>query len=555
MRSRAAFVVVAVLALGGCVGIPTSGGVQPGNVIGDPTDPQLEFGVAGPQPGADPLDILAGFMRAALGPQDGYAIAKQFLTEQFQAEWDPDAGVVIRSDTPSITVGADANTLLYSVTSAAVVDRDGRYTEPPAATQTLEFAFAEENGEIRISSAPHGIVLSQGSFASVFTKQALYFFDPSFRYLVPDVRWFPARPTVAVRIVRALLDGPAEWLTQGVLLSAFPIATKLATSETGSSVTIESATATVDFTTEALAASPLDRDRMRQQLSATLGTPTVLMTVGPSILTAPEPTGGGAMLRPTVESAALVGSPDGFGFDTSAGITAVDGLSEQIVATGATAVTLSNDKQSAVLLAADGGVYLATVNVAAQLLDSRPGLVAPTIDPFRYVWSAVASSAASLTTFEVDGTERELQSGLPPDASVVSMDLSRDGTRLLLYLSTPIGPRLLVAGVVREAATTPIGLGELIDLPTPEGAPIDATWVDDRTVATLSAAEGVTAITLFELGGPSFSIGPLQQGSSIAGGNGTDGIRVLNAGQVWRPQGSGGWVNTGVAASFIATKQ
>ena len=56
-------------------------------------------------------------------------------------------------------------------------------------------------------------------------------------------------------------------------------------------------------------------------------------------------------------------------------------------------------------------------------MDARPGLVAPSIDPFRFVWSAQAESAATISTFEIDGTEHALTSSAPADSAVVSLDV------------------------------------------------------------------------------------------------------------------------------------
>ena len=48
----------------------------------------------------------------------------------------------------------------------------------------------------------------------------------------------------------------------------------------------------------------------------------------------------------------------------------------------------------------------------------------------------------------------------------------------------------------------------------------------------------------------------VNDATTIAGGNnGVDGLRVIRtSGEVWRLQGSA-WVNTGIVASFLATKQ
>ena len=113
------------------------------------------------------------------------------------------------------------------------------------------------------------------------------------------------------------------------------------------------------------------------------------------------------------------------------------------------------------------------------------------------------------------------------------------------------------AGVIRGDGNVPTALGELLPLAAPSGTPIDAAWVDERSVATLSQDTGAASVTEFEVGGPSASLGQIPDGVSMVGGsNGADGLRVLRTtGDAYRPAGSGGWVDTGIAATFLGTKQ
>ena len=548
MRRAGVMLLATAVALTGCVGIPMSGGVETGPVIDEQLDPDFVIDPSGPRAGSTPEVLLDDFMLALRGPQNNYEVARQFLTSDLSTRWNPDASATIRTGIPATVPGEVENMLEYTITAKAYVDADGRYFEPGTASQTLVYSFAQEGGEWRISSAPDGIVLSQSSFNIVFAESALYYFDPSYTFLVPDIRWFPSRATVTVRIARALLNGPASWLQQGVVLSAFPISTTLTTAS------ISSGVATVELSPEALSATPTERDRMHQQLAATLDVANVVMTVGGIELTTP-PTGVLAIKDPTVESAPLIGVDGQFGFEAGEGISTLVGLSTSVVSAGATAATLSNDDQTVAFLAPTG-VSVAQRDEQPVLVDARPGLVAPSIDPFRFVWSAQSSSAATLAVFELDGTERTIVSGLPADASVVSLDVSRDGARLLVYLSTPLGPRLAVAGIIRNQETVPTALGPLEFLPVVTSTPVDAAWVDNRTVATLSRGGEVSPVTLYEIGGPSVSLGQVPSGSTIVGGNGgSDGLRVLSStGEILRPQ-SNSWVSTGVSATFLATKQ
>lgn len=551
MRRGLVVIVSGALLLTGCVGIPTSGTVVAGPAITEQVDPDFIVLPSEPRPGSTQEDILIDFMLALRGPQSGWAIARQYLSGEFADAWNPDEGTLVRTGTYEIDPGPAENTLQYTFTSSAEVSSDGRYRETAPASQSLGFEFVQENGEWRISSAPNGIVLSQSSFDVVFTEQALYFFDPSYQYLVPDVRWFPSRATASKRTVTELLEGPAPWLQQGVLLSAFPIATTVVSAD------IVSGTATVDLSAEALTASPVDRDRMRQQLAATLDVATVVMTVaGIELVT---PSGLAAAIRnPEVESAVLLGTGEELGFASDEGLASIPGISDQAVAAGATAATLGSDKQTLAILSDSGVSVIRSGQGQPTVVDERANLIAPALDPFRFVWSADRNSAGSIAVFEVDGTQLPLTNSLPGDARISSIDVSRDGTRLLIGLSTNVGPRLVVAGIIRQqGSNTPTAIGELFDLPVPGGTIIDATWVSDRSVAAVLKSGDAFPITVVEIGGPSAQFGSAVDAIGIAGGNGgTSGIRVLQAdGSVLSPRGSGGWVDTGLRALFLGTKQ
>ena len=549
-RSGSIAALASVLLLAGCVGIPTSGGVVTGAIIDEQVDPDVVVLPDAPRPGSSQEEILEDFLLALRGPQSSYAIARQYLADTFAEVWNPDESAIVRTGIPVISPGLVADTLQYTFTSKAIVDASGIYSEPPPAQQTFQYAFVQEDGEWRISEAPNGIILSQSSFDVVFTQQALYFFDPSYQYLVPDVRWFPARATVTTRIVRELLAGPAGWLQPGAVVSAFPVATTVEGAQ------LASGTAIIDLSVEALTAGPTDRDRMRQQLAASLDVGSVVLTVGGSVMDLP-PAGAGAIRNPSVEPAVLVGADGAFGFETSAGIAQVEGISDQVVAAGATAATLSNDKQVAAILTPTGVQVVRSSGDGPLLVDSRPGLVAPSLDPFRFVWSVPADDPTALRVFETDGTPHAVSSGLPSDAQVVSLAVSRDGTRLIVYLDTPAGARLQVAGIIRQADNVPIELGSLVDLPVSSATPVAAAWVSDRVVAAVARGAEAFPVTLVEIGGPSSPLSQVPNAIGITGGNGgVDGLRVLAAdGSIWQPRGSGGWVSTGLNATFLATRQ
>jgi hypothetical protein len=157
--------------------------------------------------------------------------------------------------------------------------------------------------------------------------------------------------------------------------------------------------------------------------------------------------------------------------------------------------------------------------------------------------------------FGLDGKGHDVTSTLPVDGRVISIAVSRDGTRLLTYLLTSGGPQLIVSGIVRQDGV-PVGLGEPFILQVGSASPLAATWVDNRTVATLAATDEETLVTVLEIGGPSSALGQLDDGVTIVGGNGgSDGLRVLNGdGEVFFPRGTS-WQMTDITATVLATQQ
>ncbi len=218
----AALTVVAVTA---CAAIPTDGPVRAGQSVKDESISGVDFRPDKPVDGSDQTAILRGFVAAGTGAQDDYAIAR-VSRGRLREEVEPRRGVTILQGSGTVERVADRE-LTYTLTASATVDQDGEYTQAVRpTTSTLTFQFVRQDGQWRIAYAPDGIILTPVSFESVFQEHALYFFDPTYQFLVPDERWFLARSSTSTRIASALLAGPADWL-KGAVVSAFPEGTQL----------------------------------------------------------------------------------------------------------------------------------------------------------------------------------------------------------------------------------------------------------------------------------------------------------------------------------------
>ena len=538
--------------LTGCTGIPTSGQVIAGPEVGF-AEADFVLNPAGPQEGAAPRDILAGFMTAVRAPQGGYQVAREFLTPSLATEWDPDAAALVRASAPvflDVIATDDVARVDYVVETIGEVDQRGRYRETLPTSRTLEFGFTLVDGQWRISSAPDGVVLSQAGFGSAFTETALYFLDPTGRFLVPDVRWFADRSTTPNKAVQELLAGPTEWL-QRVVITEFPAGTTIG----AQSVEIRSGQALVDLSAEAASATPAARSAMWSQLAATLGVADVRLSAAgvPLEVTAAVPA---PVVDPQPSGTVVVGTGDAFGFGTDDGVVEIDGISATIVADGALGVTLAHDQLSAAYLADDGTVrFVAAGDAAPIVLDTRAGLIVPSLDPYGFVWTATAGAGdAGIAAISTQGDAIPLvPDGLPTELSVVSIDVSRDGTRLLVAASSALGPRLLVYGIARTDGV-PGQLTGPLELVAPTGSIIDAAWVDDRSVVVLGGLNAIRAVHV-PLGGPSAELGGVAGAVAIAGGRGgVSGIRAL-AGDRILAASSGGWSDTGIVAVLLGIQQ
>lgn len=550
-----ALTIAVATALAGCASIPSTGNVQTGDPITSNVQSDIEYLPSGPVPGSDQERILRGFVAAGTGSQGDYAVAREYLTSAFAKKWNPRAGVIVRQGSGTFSTVSDSQAT-FTVQSAATVDADGHYTESAPSTSTdLSFKFVKVKGEWRLSYAPDGIQLSTANFDLVFRPHAVYFFDPTYGYLVPDQRWFLARTSTTTRIVSALLAGPSTWL-RGAVVSAFPEGTQLSLG----SVTVSSGTAKVDLTGDALSADSTARSRMHAQLLASLSTVATVSAVDISVegnaLSIPADTGSPPSTNPTVDARPLVIAKGQFGFASPSTVAPIAGLTKAVTSLNPTSVELST-KQTVAAVGTASGVYAVKDDGVARRVDSRQGLVDPSLDDLGYVWSAQADEPRSLTAWSLEGVAHPLTTSLPADERLVAFKVSRDGTRIVLLLDADGTTRLLVAAVIRDSKHVPIKLGEPLELTPPAGNPVSVTWVDELTVATLSTNDaGDSLVSEDDVGGETTDLGrPSGTGVEIVGGNGADRVRVLTAsGDLLEPRGNG-WEDTGISADLLATQR
>ncbi|BDZ46001.1 GerMN domain-containing protein [Naasia aerilata] len=555
---RTAVAAIGVALLAGCASIPVSGAVHEGDTVEAGEDLGFDFRPQGPEAGDTPSEILSGFIAAGAGPQDNYATARDFLTRDLAKEWNPAAGVLVHGRATS-TLADSPTSLSLVVPATGTVDGTGRYDEFADAVQIeLPFRFVQENGEWRISQAPNGTVLARAIFDRLFSMRSLYFYDPTFTYLVPDLRWFPSTADAPTRVVEALLAGPTAPLASPVLATAFPDGTSLERQ----SVTPTNGQAIVELNDEVVQADAVTKQRMQYQLARSLVGGSILsvrISVDGTDLEIPDFANGRApVVQPLVNPSALVLRDGTFGFLSGGELTPLEGFSDAVAGLDPTSVVFSADQELAAVHGGNAAAYAVARGENPVAVDARPGLVAPDLDGQGYLWTVPADAPQALTATRPGGSPLPIAANWTDASGVVSLAVSRDSTRLLALLTTPDGPRLRVYGIVRDKSAAPTQLSSTwYELIPPTGVPAGATWVSDTTVASLGrAADGSAAVVAQDVGGHRLdTVGDIDDAVALSGGNGLSGLRALTADGDVRVLRGAAWQTTASQVGLLAAQR
>ncbi|WP_417508338.1 GerMN domain-containing protein [Microbacterium sp.] len=536
-----------VAALTACTSLPMSGEANAGLSVDDVDfDPDISQIAARPLEGASPEQIVEGFLDAALTPDNGWAIAREFLTPQLADTWRPSAGVSIDSGAPAREFTADIDGEEETAANADVrvvldqvarIDEAGQYTELTGDDAVASFQVERnDDGEWRIAVADDGIFLDAEAFSQVYRRYSLQYFDHSWTHLVPDVRWYPRRQTVATTLTQALLNGePSEWLAPAVR-SAIPGDVTLARDAVPIS---PEKIATVDLTPNASALDPTQTARMRTQLEATLrpaGVTEVRLTVNGRDLDA----GRATIETGRTESSPMVLTEAQFGTYIGEEIIPYDGITNEIVeiAPSVQAIDVAVDDSHAAVQLKNGEVFTVSDGRVDQL-DARPGLIKPSIDPYGFTWSVPASAPQALTAWQSDVTPIT-PAGAFPDASAISaVRVAADGVRLAAVITVGGQRWLALAVIVRDQNQVPVEIGPAHPVAQIEGEVMGMSWIGDDTLGILVDSDAARVMLTQKVGGPGTEAAAPAQAMAISGGRTSVAVRILDeAGVLFAQRGT-----------------
>ncbi len=538
-----------VLLLASCAHIPTSGpvGKSSEGSAGNLNAPV--FLPAAPQPGAAPETIIEDFYRAGSGYEDDYAVAREYLTQASSVAWKPDQRALVYREARVVGTGVD-NVYNYELDVAYSVDADGIATQmPPGTMENIPATVTQVDGEWRISAIPHGTAIPEETFKVIYGAYPIYFYDPSFTYAVPDVRWFIKNKTVKA-MTSALLGGPAPYL-RGAAVTAFPSGIKLARE----SVPVVSGAAQVDLTAKELTeASTEDRLRMQTQLSLTFRSQPDVVNVelrANQDLVRVEDTG--SVLPPVqnknvpARQIAVSGNElvryENNRVSPLPDMQTVSALVPRFPAESPVSQTVAFLNESRTTL------YSMVPGQPARALTTRSTLTHPSFSLHDWVWAAGpgATGATEIVAYHPAGVAEgaavptiTLAPSWLAGRTIKDLRVSREGVRALVISEQNGKTRVQVAGIIRAADGTPKELTSPITLMT-DSEPDQGVWVTDTTVAVMkgSPAANVTPELLSLTSGQPQQLAPWPGLVGLSAGNGQDEVYGQSVEGIFQRLGNG----------------
>ncbi|QCX28199.1 GerMN domain-containing protein [Nocardioides jishulii] len=457
-RSRRRFAaLLTVLALGvltACVQMPTEGPLV--RVDPQAADEDEGGGFYDPRPpadGADPEEIVLGFLEAMKATPVTTSVASEFLTERAQRTWSPEKGTITYSDFGPAVGFARVRVPLVE---AHRYDRRGAWEHRlPDEDATLTFPMAIEGEEWRIDAAPDALVVPESWFDDGFQSASLHFFDPTGTILVPEPVRVPSGDQMATALVRGLLEGAPD---RAVSRSAFP-AGRLAMNSVPidddgvADVVIEDVDGTVDTTSAEEMLAQLtwtlrqvpDVDKVRLTIDdrpVTMADGAREVSVQSSLAFSPLGRDTNRDLFALVDGRLVRG--DFENFSTTAGPLG-SGLGVRSVGVsldGTRAVGVTRDGRSAVAAALEKGAPDET------FVEGASDLLRPVFDFAGRVWLVDRTpSGARVWVKSGDGDPVEVEVPGVTGEDVTLFLVSRDSSRLVAVIRGPDRDRVVVSRV------------------------------------------------------------------------------------------------------------
>ncbi|MCK5892661.1 GerMN domain-containing protein [Aeromicrobium sp.] len=261
---RVAMVLVAALVLPGCASLPTATDVERASDVEVGSD-LITYQPAPPAPGAEPQEIVAGFLDAMLAYPVSSGTASAYLSSDAAAEWAAGDGVrIYRSPVIQVRETGETTTLVdLDLQESGRLDRNGHFI---AAQGSASFALelVLDDGDWRIANPPAGLAVTQGYFETYYEALDVFLFDVRGEQLVADPVHLQVGERLATSLTAALVAGGPPRVA-GETRTYVPDP-----SDWNPAVTVAQGRATVEFSTSLTTLDLEVRRRLSAQVVRTL---------------------------------------------------------------------------------------------------------------------------------------------------------------------------------------------------------------------------------------------------------------------------------------------
>lgn len=445
----------AVALLSGCVQMPVQGPVvRVEGRASDAADSGAYYDPRPPQPGADPREIVLGFLEAMKATPVRTSVAAAFLSEGAQRSWRPEDATVTYAD---LGPPSGSSEVVLQLVQAQSYDHRGSWQRAvPPNRSTLRFPMTLEGEEWRIDAAPNALVVPEAWFQDWYQRASLHFLDPTQTLLVPEPVVVPRGDQMATALVRGLLAGPPR---PAVSRGAFPDGVRLAMN----SVPIDDGVADVVLEDVDGRVDDVASEEMVAQLTWTLRQVERVTHVRLTIDDRPVALPGGAREFPV--TAGLPFSPVGVrperdlfalmegrlvrgGFEN---FSATDGPFGT-EARGVRTVAVTLDGNEALAVTEDGTRALrAPVNGGEEIATALGGgtdLLAPAFDFAGRAWLVDRTAdGAVVWVLRPQGGRTQVRVPGVTGRDVAQFLVSRDSSRLVAVVRGPVRDRVVVSRI------------------------------------------------------------------------------------------------------------
>ncbi|MGW6447065.1 LpqB family beta-propeller domain-containing protein [Lentzea sp. NPDC055074] len=465
---RLALLVIVLVTLAGCAAIPTNTQPKP---IGS-KDNKASSTLTAPEPrqNIDPFMLVRDFIDATSNPDNNYAAARAFMTQDASRKWDTKNPTIIESGFSTVPTSQapqdKTQTVLLQGKYVGRLGSDNAFVPQLGDFQKPVKVERNSENQWRISEPPAGIYMPQNLFNTTYRRVTLYFYNPEFTVLVPDPRYvvIPPATSIPTRVTELLIAGPGDAVRDTLVSALGPDTDKFSDTlesddgalevnltNVGKDLTPEKRKQIVAQVVKSLSGVtssrlrvlvdgqqilPDQRDYRPSDVSATAGDALLALNANLQGMIVAD-----GSVRSLTDGAPIKGPAGNGAYNAVSAAQSLDGSRLAVVSRAGGAMRLRVGELESDLSEVD--LNATTLTRPTWLLSSGPK------EPATEVWTTANGTQVARVTRSDNGswTAKGVNiTDLLPFGSISELRLSRDGTRAALV----IAGKLYIASVVRN---------------------------------------------------------------------------------------------------------